>query len=82
MSADQKKYMHGKKELFYHTNEIKTTLWVIWRLRLVTEIGDKICNETARKFSKKKTGTNTFTLRKRTIKTKGLERKTKIYQKD
>ena len=44
----------GRKNYFTTQTKIKTTLWVIWRLRLVTEIGDKICNETVRKFSKKK----------------------------
>ena len=49
MSADQKSICMGRKNNFTTQTKIKTTLWVIWRLRLVTEIGDKICNETVRK---------------------------------
>ena len=54
MSADQKSICMGRKNNFTTQTKIKTTLWVIWRLRLVTEIGDKIRNETVRKLSKKK----------------------------
>ena len=56
--------------------------FAIKRLRLVSGLGNKVCDENVKKLLKKKGCKFLHSRKKRTTKTKGLERKTKIFQKD
>ena len=52
------------------------------RLELVSGLDNKVCDETVRNLLKKKWYKFLHSRKKRTIKSKALERKTEIFQKD
>ena len=75
-----------RKELFCkkHAKHLRETFesFVIKRLRLVFGLRNKVCDETLRNLSKRKRYKFLHSRKKRATKTRGLERKTKIFQKD
>ena len=84
IKADQKVSLREERIILREIRKLKEEFgsFAIKRLRLVSGLGDNVCDKTVRNLLKKKGYRFLHSRKKGLLKPKGLERKTKIFQKD